>query len=63
MKKVCENIDFCNVIKSSQDTKILEFSQYQKSDKGAFIIYADLKCIIEVIDGWKNIPENHLQQM
>ena len=32
-KKVSENNDFCNVIMSSEDDKILEFNQYQKSDK------------------------------
>ena len=38
LKKACEDIDFCNVIMSSEDTKILEFIQNQKSDKAAFII-------------------------
>ena len=57
-KKVCENKDFCNVIMSFEETKILEFNQYEKSDKAPFIIYADLECIIEKIDGCKNIPEN-----
>ena len=42
----------------SEDTKILEFNQYQKSDKAPFIIYADLECITEKIDGCKNNPEN-----
>ena len=42
----------------SQDIKILEFNQYQKSDKAPFIIYADLECIIERIDRYKNNPEN-----
>ena len=41
-----------------EKTKILEFNQYQKSDKAPFIIYADLECIIEKLDGWKNNPEN-----
>ena len=41
----------------SQDTKILEFNQYHKSDKALFIIYVDLECIIEKIDGCKNNPE------
>ena len=45
-KKVCENKTFCNVIMPSEDTKILEFDQYQNSDKAPFIIYADLECII-----------------
>ena len=31
----------------SEDTKMLEFNQYQKSDKATFIIYADVECIIE----------------
>ena len=41
----------------SEDTKILEFNQYQKSDK-AFIIYANLECLIEKIDGCKNNHES-----
>ena len=27
-KKVCQNKDFCNVIMSSEDTKVLKFKQY-----------------------------------
>ena len=42
----------------SDDTKILEFNQYQKSDKAPFIIYGDIECIIEKIDGCKYNPEN-----
>ena len=42
----------------SEDTKILEFNQYQKSDKAPFIIYAGLECIIEKTDECKNNPEN-----
>ena len=57
-KKVCENEIFCNVIKPSESTKILEFDQYQKSNKAPFIIYADLECIIEKINGCKNNLES-----
>ena len=39
------------VIVSFKDTKIIEFNQYQKSDKAPFLIYEDLKCITEKIDG------------
>ena len=42
----------------SEYTKILEFDQFQKSDKAPLIIYADLECIIEKIDKCKNNPEN-----
>ena len=43
---------------SSDDTKILEFNQHQKSDKAPFINYADLECLIEKTDGCKNNPQN-----
>ena len=42
----------------SEDTKVLEFNQYQKSGKAPFIIYADIECSIEKIDGCKNNPKN-----
>ena len=42
----------------SKVTKILEFNQYQKSDKALFIIHVDLECLIKKIDGCKNNPEN-----
>ena len=41
-----------------EDTKIMEFNQYQKSEKVPFIIYADIERIIEKIDGCKNNPGN-----
>ena len=34
----------------SEDTKIFEFNQYQKSDKEPFIFYTDLEYIIEKTD-------------
>ena len=42
-----------------EETKILEFNQYQKYDKTPFIIYAVLECIIEKrLTNVKIIPEN-----
>ena len=41
----------------SEDSKILEFNQYQKPGKAPFIIY-DLECIIKKTDACKNDPEN-----
>ena len=49
-KNLCENKDFCNIIMPSEDTKILEFDQSQKS--------SDRECIIGKPGGWKNNPEN-----
>ena len=37
-----------------EDTNILKFDHYQKSDKPPFFIYADLESLIEKIDGCKN---------
>ena len=59
-KRVCENKDFCNVIISSEDPKILEFNQYQKSNKATFNTYADLEWKIEKIDGCKNNPKKFI---
>ena len=42
----------------TEDTKTLVFNQYQKSNKEPFIIYADLVCLVEKIDGCKNNPKN-----
>ena len=50
--------NFCNAIMLSKDTKILEFNQYQKSDKAPFIIYADLEFTKEKINICVNNPEN-----
>ena len=41
-----------------EETKILEFNQYQKSDKAPFVVYRDLEYLIEHINGYKNNPEN-----
>ena len=49
---------FFNTVMPFYDTKILEFNQYQTSDKTLFIIYAVLDCLIEKIDGYNNNPEN-----
>ena len=57
-KEVCENKDFCNIIMTSEETKILEFNQYQKTAKAPFMTYADFQCLIEKTDGCKNNPED-----
>ena len=45
-----KNKDFCSVYMPSEDTKILEFHQYQKSDKLPLIIYASREWLIETTD-------------
>ena len=58
IKKVSGNIEICNVVIPSEDPKILEFNQYQKPDQAPFLTYANLKCLIEIIDRCKNNPKN-----
>ena len=41
----------------SDNTGILYFNQYRKSDKTPSIFYADLKFLVEIIDGCKNNSE------
>ena len=43
-----------------EDTKVLEFNQYQKSDKELFIVCPVLHCLIEKIDWCKNYTEKLL---
>ena len=45
----------------SEDSKILEFNQYEKSYKAPFVICGDLECTIEKIDGCKYDPEVYPQ--
>ena len=42
----------------SEDSKILEFNQYQNPGKTLFIIYGYLQCLIKKADGCKNHPES-----
>ena len=62
IKNLCENNGFCNAVKPSEETEILVFNQYKKSDRAPFSIYADLEFLIEKIDGSKKNPKVHLQQ-
>ena len=38
----------------SEDTKILEFNQYRRSDKTRTIIYADFESLIKKVDKCTN---------
>ena len=53
-EKVYKNKDFCGVVMLSEETKILEFNQYWRSDKTPTIIYADFESLIKKVDGCTN---------
>ena len=61
-KNKLENKDFCDVVIASEDTKISEFNQCQKSAKTPSIIHADLESLIKKWMDVKIILNNHLQQ-
>ena len=56
-KKIYGNKDFGGVAMPSEDTKVLEFDQHQKSNKTLSIICADLEPLIKRIDACKNNSE------
>ena len=49
---------FVTFFMPSKNIKILELNQNQKCCRAPFMIYADLECLIEKIDGCKNNPGN-----
>ena len=61
-KKVCEEKEFFDVVIPSEDTQILEFNQYWKSDNTPSILYSDLEYLIKKKMNAKIILKNHLQQ-
>ena len=46
----------------SEDTNVLEFNQYRKSDKATSIIYAYLESLIKKVGRCKTVLKNHPQQ-
>ena len=57
-KRVCENKDFHSAVVSSEDIKMLEFTQTQKADTTSYIVYADFESLIKIVDRCKNNPGN-----
>ena len=51
---VCRNKDFCGIVMTSEEIKILHFNQCQESEKTPSITYANLESLIKGIDGCKN---------
>ena len=49
-EKVCKNKKFSGIVMLSEKDNILEFNQYMKSDKMAYIIYTDIESLIEKAD-------------
>ena len=56
-ENVCKNKDFCGTVMLSQKDNILQLSQYMKSEKMLYMIYADLESLIKKVDGCANNPQ------
>ena len=55
-QKLCGNKKFEGFVIPSEDTKILEFHQYEKSEKVSAIMYADFESLIKEVGEGKNNP-------
>ena len=54
--KICKNHDFCHLKMPDVDNNILESKPGKKSLKSAFIIYADLECLLSKMNTCNNNP-------
>ena len=56
-QNVCENHNYCYVEMPEEDNKMLKYNHGEKSMNVSFIIYADLKSLLENTNSCHNIPE------
>ena len=56
-KKIWENHDYCHVEMPTNDNNTIKYNQGEKSIKLAFIVYADLECLLEKMSTCYNTPE------
>ena len=59
---VCNNHDYCYVDKPEEGKNLLNNNTGDKSLKAAFIIYADLECLLKKKQPRQNNPENSYTQ-
>ena len=55
-EKICKNHDFCHLKMSDAENSILKSKPGKKSLKHAFIIYADLECLLLKMNTCNNNP-------
>ena len=55
-KKICENHDYCYVEMPTKDNNIIKYNHGEKSMEVAFVIYADLECLLEKMSTCINNP-------
>ena len=56
-KKICENRDYCRVEMPTKDNNAIKYNQGKKSIKLAFVVSADLECLLEKMSTCYNNPE------
>ena len=61
-KNFCRNKDCYSAGVLCEKSLLLKFTQFQKSGKAPFFIYADLKSLINNTSAYQIIPKNHPQQ-
>ena len=55
-KKICENHDYCHIEMPNKDNNIIKYNQGENSIKLPFVVYADLKCLLEKMSTCQNNP-------
>ena len=55
-KKICENHDYCHVEMPTINNNIIKYTHGENSIKLTFVIYADLKCLLEKMSTCINNP-------
>ena len=55
-KKICENHDYCHVEMPTKNNNIIKCNHGEKPMKLPFVIYADLKCLLEKMSNCINNP-------
>ena len=58
-KKLCESNDFCNVVMPFEDTKILDFDQYQNLIKQHLLFMQILNVLQKILMDARIIPKIH----
>ena len=56
-EKVCNGDDYCYVEMPNDNNKVLKYDHGEKSFRVPFVIYAELKCLLEKMRSCQNNPE------
>ena len=60
----CENMNKCRVILPTIDgDRVLKFKNYRHKDKVSFVVYADIKCLLEPVTTHTLLIQQYIKSM